>query len=1093
MNRKMIVISAFLMLAVLTLGAVSASENIDVSDNVTSVQDEDIISDDDDEFMEYDDGEGVLKPDIEVYWPDEIKAWDDVSISYKIPEDMDSYVALFVNNQRVDDGQYADNDDTYNVILEEFGTYKLKLKFFGDDIYAPTTREKTYKVTDYMFNVELNEENITYGDEAYVSVDLPLDASGHVMIDGVKYLLDEDTSFTVPLKNLQIGSNEIEVKYSGDSVYKSKSAKVILNVMAEILYQRVVTFDNATFSLRLPDNAAGSLEVTVDGTTKTSKLTKGFAEIRFDDLALGGHDFSARYTGRDYAIAGTGLVHFEVIPNIKVNSFKSTEDENTVEITLPKGESGKLQVTLSKSGFGEIEKEAVNVTGSAKISFSTLYTGHYTYEIEYLSNSGYLYTTDDEGDVREEFWMDVTYPDMVLCDDDSIAIAFTYLDVETGSIALYVDGELYDELACEELPEEFIIDDYLDVGIHTFTVEYSGNEKYLPFKESFTVESTYLFFNIPDEIILGICDEISIDTVENATGSLAVYVGNALFERKAIKNGFASIDLSSLAFSTYSIRVVYENGNYPALSKTESLTVSYNFTMADDTAAYAGDGLYTIDVPEGISTDKLVVKVDNVEYPVVVTGNKVGVNMSGLDIGSHVVSVEHPGDANFYPLSVEKTVDVAGVISTPVDVKYGQDKSISLVLPENPKGKLVLYEYDENYRYYAPVSSFSFVSQDGNSIAEIPISYFDIGDHKIKLSYSGDDYNVSDIVKELSVDLDLKYNKYVQYGQKSTVTINLPGAQGSVEIDVDGEYYGDAKFTNGVAKIVFKDLEVGQHYFEMSYDGDNSFTFDEGLFVVYPVINVPKTIIDGSPTISVNSGDDPVGSLIVYADGKKVKEVDLDGGKQSISLSSLDVGKHAISIVYDAWDEMTYAQNYTVNIKKASIIAKDMKMDYLSGSKFKVQIKDYKGKAVKKGQKVTFYVDGKKFSTVSTDSKGYASVVLTHPPKEHTVKVVYKATSVTKKVTVKKILTLKKVTVKRSAKQLVLTATLKKVKGLKLKDQQITFKFGKNKYVVKTNSKGVATAKVLGNVLKALKVGKTVTYQATYAKETEKLTAKIAK
>ena len=81
----MIIISAFLMLAVLTLGAVSASENIDVSDNVTSAQDEDIISDDDDEFMEYDDGEGALKPDIEVYWPDEIKAWEDVSISYKIP------------------------------------------------------------------------------------------------------------------------------------------------------------------------------------------------------------------------------------------------------------------------------------------------------------------------------------------------------------------------------------------------------------------------------------------------------------------------------------------------------------------------------------------------------------------------------------------------------------------------------------------------------------------------------------------------------------------------------------------------------------------------------------------------------------------------------------------------------------------------------------------------------------------------------------------------------------------------------------------------------------------------------------------------
>ena len=87
----------------------------------------------------------------------------------------------------------------------------------------------------------------------------------------------------------------------------------------------------------------------------------------------------------------------------------------------------------------------------------------------------------------------------------------------------------------------------------------------------------------------------------------------------------------------------------------------------------------------------------------------------------------------------------------------------------------------------------------------------------------------------------------------------------------------------------------------------------------------------------------------------------------------------------------------------------------------------------------------------------------------------------------------KKVAVKRSAKKLVLTATLKKVKGKYLKNKQITFKFNGKNYKVFTNSKGVAKLTILPKVLKKLKVGKSITYQATYVKTTIKQTVKVSK
>ncbi len=103
--------------------------------------------------------------------------------------------------------------------------------------------------------------------------------------------------------------------------------------------------------------------------------------------------------------------------------------------------------------------------------------------------------------------------------------------------------------------------------------------------------------------------------------------------------------------------------------------------------------------------------------------------------------------------------------------------------------------------------------------------------------------------------------------------------------------------------------------------------------------------------------------------------------------------------------------------------------------------------------------------------------------------------TVTKKATPQPIkdkitLTLKKVKVKKSAKKLVLKATLK-INGKKVKGKVIKFKFNKKTYKAKTNKKGVAKVTIKKKVLKKLKVGKKVKYQATYGKVTKKYTVKV--
>ena len=89
-------------------------------------------------------------------------------------------------------------------------------------------------------------------------------------------------------------------------------------------------------------------------------------------------------------------------------------------------------------------------------------------------------------------------------------------------------------------------------------------------------------------------------------------------------------------------------------------------------------------------------------------------------------------------------------------------------------------------------------------------------------------------------------------------------------------------------------------------------------------------------------------------------------------------------------------------------------------------------------------------------------------------------------------LTLKAVKVKKSAKKLILLATLKQG-NTPLKAKKITFKFNGKKYTAKTNAKGIAKVTVKSKVLKKLKVGKKVKIEVSYGKTISKTTVKVQK
>jgi hypothetical protein len=211
----------------------------------------------------------------------------------------------------------------------------------------------------------------------------------------------------------------------------------------------------------------------------------------------------------------------------------------------------------------------------------------------------------------------------------------------------------------------------------------------------------------------------------------------------------------------------------------------------------------------------------------------------------------------------------------------------------------------------------------------------------------------------------------------------------------------------------------------------------------------------------------------------------------------LTAGTYTVNVVFmgdgkfaSAEQTVSFIVSDAPVVYPAKIVAKDLSAYYNKVS-YSVTVYGTDGN-VAAGVEVIFKVNGKKVGSAKTNAKGVATIKLKQLPKTYKITSEALGETVTKKLTVKQVLKLKKVKVKKSAKKLAITATLKEGKKA-IKGKKITFKFNGKKYTAKTNKKGVAKITVKKSVLKKLKVGKKVKYQATYIKDTVKKSVKVKK
>ena len=307
--------------------------------------------------------------------------------------------------------------------------------------------------------------------------------------------------------------------------------------------------------------------------------------------------------------------------------------------------------------------------------------------------------------------------------------------------------------------------------------------------------------------------------------------------------------------------------------------------------------------------------------------------------------------------------------------------------------------------------------------------------------------------------------------------------------------------SNGEASISFTKFYGLCKKIIVQYNGTDypCETVERGDVHIYPPISTPNNYYQGQKkTVSMNLPG-KTGTLKFYI-GKssypegKAYTAKLVDGKASISLDSYSAGNYIINIHFtDTTDGKTQKYNWfrEFTVYKPVKFTPSTSAIYYGDGQYKVKLTNSSGKSIV-GEYVSFKINGKYIAKAKTNKTGWAvfKIPTKYVPKTYkfTVSALGKTYNINK--TVKQVLTLKSVTVKKYAKKLVLTATLKKGKTA-LKSKKLTFKFNGKAYKVKTNSKGIAKVTIKKSVLRKLKIGKKITYQVTYIKDTVKRAAKV--
>ncbi|WP_296888771.1 Ig-like domain repeat protein [uncultured Methanobrevibacter sp.] len=478
------------------------------------------------------------------------------------------------------------------------GSYDLRIIYSGDNVY--TKAEKLVSLEIPKIKVAFDDGTLTVNSTS-VNVDLPFDATGNItVVVSAKSFIKEltDGKATVNIDDLAPGSYNATVTYSGDGKYESATKIINVNVAkVEVeLNNNTLVVDSQNVSsgvsINLPEDATGTLTVTVDGKNYTETLTNGKATVNIPELADGSHNITVTYSGdgKYESITKTSVIN---VNGTVVDNSTNTTGDNTTNTTVVKadpvlivsagdvsvGESAVVNVRTSVEtgkfivNVNDVDYELVISNGESSVNIPDLAVGIYNVIARFAGDDKFNEATNSTSFSVLKVNVPVTNETITLPESDSAQYSISLPSDATGTLTVTVDGVPYTQSlsngkATVNIPE-------LVEGSHNITVSYSGDGKYSPITKSSVVVKKHVpvikltASNLNMLYTSGKYFKVRLtsDGQPLANKSVKITINGKTYSKTTDKNGYASIKIS-LAPKAYTVKATYAN-----LTVTKKVTV----------------------------------------------------------------------------------------------------------------------------------------------------------------------------------------------------------------------------------------------------------------------------------------------------------------------------------------------------------------------------------------------------------------------------------------------------------------------------------------------------------------------------------------
>ena len=235
----------------------------------------------------------------------DIKVGEDAVISIAVPEITSGVVSVTVGDA-IYNVAVVDGKGTLTLSGLASGSYDVVAKFNGDDKYLASEDSAKFNVTKLASTIDIAVDNIKVGENAVISVALPEDATGDVIIsvNGKNYtVMTKYGMANVTISDLANGTYSVDVFYNGDDIYapiKNSTAFTVSKVSdynMAVDIADIVKGENATITVSVPEDGTGSVIVTINGTDYNGTVVNGTAKVIIPGLDEGSYKVVTFYTG----------------------------------------------------------------------------------------------------------------------------------------------------------------------------------------------------------------------------------------------------------------------------------------------------------------------------------------------------------------------------------------------------------------------------------------------------------------------------------------------------------------------------------------------------------------------------------------------------------------------------------------------------------------------------------------------------------------------------------------------------------------------------------------------------------------------------